>query len=81
MVPPSLSLPPSFRMTSENGTIDYQDFVKALNWRDYPISHPKENTAEPRVKGEGKEYEVTTMERQQLNVNYTGLLDEAFGPR
>lgn len=69
------------RMTAENGTIDYQDFVKALNWRDYPVAHPKQSSEEPRVKGEGKEYELTTMERQQLNVNYSGLLEEAFGQR
>jgi hypothetical protein len=65
--------------TSSNGTIDYQDFVKALNWRDYPVAHPKYNTTqEPRQNGEGKEYEITTMQRQQLLVNYTQLLNDIF---
>jgi hypothetical protein len=69
-------------MTAENGTIDYQDLVKALNWRSYPIPNPKTSTTyEPRVNGEGKEYEITTMQRQQLNINYKALLEDLYGPR
>lgn len=32
------------------------------------------------MNGEGKEYEVTTMQRQQLNINYKALLEDLYGP-
>lgn len=62
---------------STNEIIDYQDFVKAMNWRDFPVPHPKKPEIDDQ--SDPRDFSLTTMQRQDYKVNYNALLDEIFG--
>jgi hypothetical protein len=47
----------------------------ALNWRETPIPHPKPPQDDSRA-DEKKIFESTTLERQQLRINYSNLVAE-----
>lgn len=65
-----------FSSRFENGKVDIKTFFSALNWRETPIPHPK--AGDEKV-DENKAFELTTLERQELRVNYPALLKDLSG--
>ena len=65
-----------FSSRFESGNVDIKTFFSALNWRESPIPHPK--AGDEKV-DENKIFELTTLERQELRVNYPALLKDLSG--
>ena len=53
-----------------------QLFFSALNWRETPIPFPKQTKEDNNQIDEKKIFESTTLERQQLKINYANLIME-----
>jgi len=70
-------------MTQEDGFIEYNDILSALNWRELPIAKPSptdddEQTdfASTRHTDDPKILDKTTHERKKFNVQYTAMLKD-----
>jgi len=69
------------RMTQEDGCIEYNDVLNALNWRELPIAkptptseHEQDDFASTRHTDDPKILDKTTHERKKFNVEYTVIL-------
>jgi len=58
---------------NELGNIDLRALLSALNWRESPVPHPRQ---EDDRRDDKKVFESTTLDRQQMKVNYAALLEE-----
>ena len=70
-------------MTQEDGTIEYNDVVSALNWRELPVSkpavtdeHDQPDFASTRHTDDPKILEKTTHERKKFNIEYPVMLKD-----
>lgn len=68
-------------MTQEDGTIEYNDILSALNWRELPVAkptptseHEQDDSASTRHTDDPKILEKTTHERKKFNVEYSIML-------
>jgi hypothetical protein len=61
---------------NEQGNIDLRALLSALNWRESPVPHPRQ---EDDRRDDKKVFESTTLDRQQMKVNYAALLEEIKG--
>jgi hypothetical protein len=59
----------------EHGNVDMRALLTSLNWRETPIPNPKTGDLEERL-DDLKLFESTTLERQNLKVNYNALIEE-----
>ena len=59
------------------GLINVEALISTLNWRDTPVSAPK--LAETSSVEDNKLLETTTLERQNLRINYEALLKDLSG--
>jgi hypothetical protein len=60
----------------ECGNVDLKVFFSALNWRETPVTFPKQIQDDNHKIDEKKIFESTTLERQQLKINYPNLIAE-----
>ncbi len=70
-------------MTQEDGTIEYNDVISALNWRELPIAkptitdeHEQADFASTRHTDDPKILEKTTHERKKFNIEYSIMLKD-----
>ncbi|CAF0744089.1 unnamed protein product [Rotaria sp. Silwood1] len=71
------------RMTQEDGCIEYNDVLSALNWRELPISkptstseHEQNDFASTRHTDDPNMLDKTTHERKKFNVEYAIMLQD-----
>ncbi|CAF0855388.1 unnamed protein product [Brachionus calyciflorus] len=62
----------------ESGNICLRNLLTTLNWRENPVAAPKETFQNIRP-DDSKIFETSTLERQQLRVNYSALISELNG--
>jgi len=70
-------------MTQDDGCIEYNDILSALNWRELPIAKPlptdeteQSDFASTRHTDDPKILDKTTHERKKFNVEYTVMLKD-----
>lgn len=59
-----------FSVRNEAGNIDLNALLSTINWRENIIQHPKENNLE------SKESDFTSLDKQNLEINYNELIKE-----
>ncbi|CAF1645758.1 unnamed protein product [Adineta ricciae] len=71
------------RMTQDDGTIDYNDILDALNWRQLPVAkpvptseHESSDFASTRHTDDARILDQTTHERKKFNVQYSVMLSD-----
>jgi hypothetical protein len=68
------------RLKDSHDSIDYQELVKGLNWREFPLPYQKHQAGTAPTPGDAANYEVTTMQRKELNINYVAFLEDLLRP-
>jgi hypothetical protein len=63
-------------LKDSNNSIDYHEFVKGLNWRELSITNQKPLTTNLLTPGDAANFEVTTMQRKELSINYVAFLED-----
>lgn len=70
-------------MTENDGTIDYNDILDALNWRQLPVAkpvptseHEASDFASTRHTDDARILDQTTHERKKFNVQYSVMLND-----
>jgi hypothetical protein len=72
-----------FRMTQDDGCIEYMDVLNALNWRELPVAKPTASAdyddsefGSTRHTDDRDMLDKTTHERKKFNVDYSGMLKD-----
>jgi hypothetical protein len=70
-------------MTQDDGCIEYNDVLSALNWREIPVAKPtlsdeneQDDAASTRHADDLKVLDKTTHERKKFNVEYAIMLKD-----
>ncbi len=64
---------------NSNGLIDIRALLLALNWRESPVAPPRTAESDSFGNDDKRIFESTTLERQNLKVNYANFVAELRG--